>query len=75
MNSLTGCCARFIFSGTILLVAGGIGWAGSSSDRGTSSGMFLKIPVSARSSALGGAVTAVTGEAGVLAWNPAGMAE
>lgn len=75
MNSLTRWVARFLFGGASLLLSAGIGWAGSTSDRGTSSGEFLKIPVSARSSALGGAVTAVTGEAGVLAWNPAGMAE
>lgn len=75
MNSLTGRLARFVFGGAALLLAGGIGWAGSTSDQGTSSGIFLKIPVSARSSSLGGAVTAVTDEAGVLAWNPAGMVE
>lgn len=74
MNTLPGAVARLLVSGAVLFLVG-TGWAGSSADRGTSSGAFLKIPVSARSAAMGGAVTAVTGEAGVLTWNPAGMAE
>jgi hypothetical protein len=58
-----------------LSVLGGNGWAGSFSQeaRGTSAGTFLKIPVSAREAGLGGAVTALSGEAGSLAWNPAGL--
>lgn len=75
MNSLTRLVSRNFFGGAALLLLTGPGWAGSTSDRGTSSGMFLKIPVSARMAAMGGAVTAVTGEAGVLTWNPAGLAD
>ena len=76
MNSLT----RLILVGVMGALASGVpgtSWAGSfsSSARGTSSAEFLKIPVGARASGMGGAVTAVTGEAAVLAWNPAGMAE
>jgi hypothetical protein len=58
-----------------LCVMGATGWAGSFSQdaRGTSAGVFLKLPVSARSSGLGGAVTALLGEAASLAWNPAGL--
>lgn len=63
--------------GLVTALTAGTGWAGSFSKdaRGTSSAEFLKLPVSARAAALGGAVTAVSGDAAALAWNPAGLAQ
>lgn len=76
MNSDTRFVAPWVV-GPVLLLLVGTGWAGSfsSSARGTSSAEFLKIPVGARAAGMGEAMTAVTGDAAVLAWNPAGMAE
>lgn len=60
----------------VIVAAGGFAWGGSFSRdaRGTSAASFLKLPVSARSAGLGGAVTALEGDAASLAWNPAGLA-
>lgn len=44
------------------------------SKTGTTSGQFLHIPVGARATALGGAVTASSLDATALVWNPAGIA-
>lgn len=44
------------------------------SKTGTTSGQFLHIPVGARATALGGAVTASSLDATGLVWNPAGIA-
>jgi len=44
------------------------------SKTGTTSGQFLHIPVGARATALGGAVTASSLDATGLIWNPAGIA-
>ena len=66
---------RFLSLCAFLLLGGAV-WGGSFSQsaRGTSSATFLKPPVSARSSGLGDAVTALEGDAASLAWNPAGLA-
>lgn len=49
-------------------------WA-SASGPGTTAANFLKIPVGARESALGGAFTAVGGVPGSVFYNPAGLAQ
>jgi hypothetical protein len=59
-----------LFAGAVSLNAGPF----SRDARGTSSASFLKLPVSARSSGMGGAVTALEGDTAALAWNPAGLA-
>ncbi len=60
----------------VVVVGGGSVWGRSFSRdaRGTSAAPFLKLPVSARSAGVGGAVTALDGDAASLAWNPAGLA-
>ncbi|MEA2064566.1 MAG: PorV/PorQ family protein [Gemmatimonadota bacterium] len=49
--------------------------AGIHSDAGTTSLNFLKIPVGARAAAMGGAFSAVVGDASAVFWNPAGLEE
>ncbi|MBL8024112.1 MAG: PorV/PorQ family protein [Elusimicrobia bacterium] len=60
----------------VLTLCGGVAFGGAFSReaRGTSAAPFLKLPVNARAAGLGGAVTALEGEAASLAWNPAGLA-
>jgi len=41
---------------------------------GTAGGVFLKIPVSARASAMGDAFVALSNDANAIYWNPAGLA-
>jgi len=74
MNSLT---TRMIKTLVMIGLFTGSAMAGSfsKSARGTSSAQFLKFPTGARETALGGAVTALSGDAGALAWNPAGLAD
>jgi hypothetical protein len=68
--------ARVCAFSFFIVAAGGSLWGGSFSRdaRGTSAASFLKLPVSARAAGLGGAVTALDGDAASLAWNPAGLA-
>lgn len=42
-------------------------------DKGTSSGLLLKLPVGARGAAMGEAQTAAVGDATAIFWNPAGL--
>ncbi len=42
---------------------------------GTTGSPFLKVPISARAIALGGAIGATTGDAGVIDYNPAALAD
>lgn len=57
------------------VTGGAVVWGSSFSRaaRGTSAAPFLKLSVSARAAGLGGAVTALEGEAACLDWNPAGL--
>lgn len=48
---------------------------GQVSKVGTSSAQFLKIPVGARSAAMGGAVTANVNDLSAMFWNPSGLAD
>jgi hypothetical protein len=47
---------------------------GQNPNLGTAGAQFLKIPVSARAAALGGAYTAMAQDAAAIFWNPAGVA-
>jgi len=42
---------------------------------GTSGALFLKIPIGAQNSALGGAVTGIVDDASAFFWNPAGLSK
>ncbi|NQV15312.1 PorV/PorQ family protein [bacterium] len=46
---------------------------GQNPNLGTAGAQFLKIPIGARSAALGGAVTGMSADASALFWNPAGI--
>ena len=55
----------------MLLLISGI--QAQNANLGTAGAQFLKIPIGARSAALGGAVTGMSMEATALFWNPAGI--
>lgn len=57
----------------LLLVA--FATPGEAGGPGTTGANFLKIPVGARASAMGGAFTALADDATALYWNPAGLAQ
>jgi len=59
---------------TLLLTALGAAGAARAQAPGTSAGVLLEIPATARSLALGGASAALLGEAGSVFGNPAGLA-
>lgn len=58
---------------TILVLGAGLAWAGSSGRLGTSGAPELRLPVGARSVALGGSDLAMVGGAEALFYNPAGI--
>ncbi|NQV51372.1 MAG: PorV/PorQ family protein [Candidatus Marinimicrobia bacterium] len=49
--------------------------SGQNPNLGSAAAQFLKIPVGARSAALGGAMTGMSTDATALFWNPAGIAQ
>ena len=70
----------------VLLVLGGVGTVQAQDDafdtstrnvtkRGTTSADFLAIPIGARATAMGNAVTALVGDATSIYWNPSGLAQ
>jgi hypothetical protein len=63
---------RILFGCAVAVLAAGITQA-QNPNLGTSGAQFLKIPVGARASALGGAYTAWGDDATSIFWNPAGI--
>ena len=65
---------RFILTFLLIITIGAVDLAAQSvSKTGTTAGNFLKIPVGARSSALGGATVAGVNDPSAMRWNPAAI--
>ncbi|MCK4665376.1 PorV/PorQ family protein [Candidatus Dependentiae bacterium] len=56
-----------------LLLCATMAFADVSDNAGTAGAVFLKIPVSARASAMGDAFVSLTNDANAIYWNPAGL--
>ena len=61
--------------GTLLILIFTSQLAAQNPNLGSAAAQFLKIPVGARSAALGGAMTGMSNDATALFWNPAGIAQ
>mgnify|MGYP005621902145 CR=1 FL=1 len=57
-----------------MLICATMAFAEVAENAGTAGGVFLKIPVSARASAMGDAFVALSNDANAIYWNPAGLA-
>lgn len=57
----------------IIIMSGSL--MGQNPNLGTAGAQFLKIPISARAAAMGGAYTALAGDAAAIFWNPSGIAK
>jgi len=56
-----------------MLLIATMAFADVSTGAGTSGAVFLKIPVSARASAMGDAFVSLSNDANAIYWNPAGL--